>query len=145
MDEILALDLLVLSAHTHAAGDDFTEASHRAALAAVLPKSTIFKQHRRGQLAGYAYLWPKGGGLWFVGGLAVHPSFRAGPVLKALLSSLEGLVRAEQISELQSHVYKTNPRSLALHKRLGFTKIAENEKGFAFSLQAQKIAAFSKG
>ena len=141
MEEILALDLLVLRAHTLAAGGDFTEASHRAALAAVLPKSTILKVHRRGRLAGYAYLWPKGGGLWFVGGLAVHPDFRAGRVLKTLLALVEGVVRAENISELQSHVYKTNPRSLALHKRLGFAVIAENEKGFAFSLHSQKLEA----
>lgn len=139
MEEILALDLLVLRAHTLAAGDNFSEASHRAALAAVLPKSTVFKAHRTGRLAGYAYLWPKSSGLWFVGGLAVHPDFRTGPVLKTLLVSIEGMVKAGKISELQSHVYKTNPRSLALHKRLGFTVIAENEKGFAFALQTQQL------
>ena len=133
MEEILALDLLTLTAHTRAAGDVFDEASHRAALEKVLPKSEIIKIHRQGQLAGYAYLWPKGGGLWFVGGFAVHPDYRGGKVLGALLSDIKTLVKAKNIGEVQSHVYKTNPRSLALHRRLGFAVIDENEKGFAFS------------
>ena len=135
MEEILALDMLTLAAHTLAAGDGFTEAGHRAALAEVLPKSEVIKTHREGRLAGYAYLWPKGGGLWHVGGFAVHPDFRNGRVLRVLLVKVEALAEARGIVELQSHVYKTNPRSLALHRRLGFTKIAENDKGFAFSLK----------
>lgn len=135
MDEILALDMLTLPAHTHAAGEIFTEASHRAALAQVLPKSEVIKIHRHGRLAGYAYLWPKGGGLWHVGGFAVHPDFRTGRVLRGLLGKVEALAKTKGIAELQSHVYKTNPRSLALHRRLGFVKINENEKGFAFSLK----------
>ncbi len=135
MEEILALDMLTLPAHTHAAGDEFSEASHRAALAQVLPKSEVIKIHRHGRLAGYAYLWPKGGGLWHVGGFTVHPDFRTGRVLRRLLAKIEALAKAKGIAELQSHVYKTNPRSLALHRRLGFVEFEENEKGFAFSLK----------
>ncbi len=135
MEEILALDMLTLPAHTHAAGDDLSAASHRAALEKVLPKSEVIKIHHHGQLAGYAYLWPKGGGLWHVGGFAVHPDFRTGLVLRELLAKVEALAKAKGIAELQSHVYKTNPRSLALHRRLGFMEINENEKGFAFSLK----------
>ena len=135
MEEILALDMLTLTAHTLAAGDGFSEASHRAALARVLPKSEVIKIHRRGRLAAYAYLWPKGGGLWHVGGFAVHPDYRKGGVLRGLLAEMRALVKANGVVELQSHVYKTNPRSLALHRRLGFAVIAENEKGFAFSLR----------
>jgi len=126
--------MLTLTAHTRAAGDVFDEASHRAALEKVLPKSEIIKIHRQGRLAGYAYLWPKGGGLWFVGGFAVHPDFRSGTVICALLARVRAFAEVEGITELQSHVYKTNARSLALHNRLGFTLIAENDKGFAFSL-----------
>ena len=129
------MDLLTLTAHTVAAGDDFTEASHRAALAGVLPKSEVIKIYRHGRLAGYAYLWPKGGGLWHVGGFAVHPDFRTGRVLRGLLGKVEALAKAKGIAELQSHVYKTNPRSLTLHRRLGFVVIDENEKGFALSLK----------
>jgi len=135
VEDILALDMLTLTAHTRAAGDDFTEASHRAALARVLPKSEVIKTYRHGRLAGYAYLWPKGGGLWHVGGFAVHPDFRTGRVLWGLLGKVGALAKAKGIVELQSHVYKANPRSLALHRRLGFVVIDENEKGLAFSLK----------
>jgi ribosomal protein S18 acetylase RimI-like enzyme len=135
VEDILALDMLTLQAHTRAAGDVFDEASHRTALAEVLPKSEVIKIHRGETLAGYTYLWPKGGGLWFVGGFAVHPGFRTGAVLRALLAKFRVLAAEKNIAELQSHVYKTNPRSLALHRRLGFAEIDENEKGFAFSLK----------
>jgi len=142
MEEILALDMQTLRAHTLAAGQVFDEVSHRAALKRVLPKSKVVKVFRKERLAGYVYLWPKGDGLWFVGGFAVHPGFRFGNVLRALLRAVEGLVISENIRELQSHVYKTNARSLALHRRLGYEVVDENEKGYAFSLKlAGEISA----
>ena len=140
MQEILALDRLTLTAHTRAAGDEFTTATHRAALVAILPKSKIIKIHRGALLAGYAYLWPKEDGLWHMGGFGIHPNFRFGRVIKQLLAEIKVLVRQEGITELQSHVYKTNLRSLALHRRLGFKVIDENEKGFAFSLKQMNIS-----
>lgn len=133
MEEILALDMLTLHAHTVAAGDVFDEASHRAALEKVLPKSEIIRIYREDRLAGYAYLWPKGGGLWHVGGFAVHPDFRFGRVIADLLAAITDFAWREGILELQSHVYKTNPRSVALHRRLGFEVIDEHAKGLAFS------------
>ena len=140
MEEILALDMLTLRVHTLAVGGEFTPESHRTALAAVLPKSKIVKIHRGAVLAGYTYLWPKGGGLWFVGGFGIHPDFRFGRVIAQLLAELKALVEQEAITELQSHVYKTNQHSIALHRRLGFQLIQENQKGFAFSLKLADYA-----
>jgi ribosomal protein S18 acetylase RimI-like enzyme len=158
MEEILALDMLTLRAHTLAVGDEFTTERHRAALVAVLPKSKIVKIHRSATLAGYTYLWPKGGGLWFVGGVGIHPDFRFGRVIAQLLAEIKTLAEHEGITELQSHVYKTNQRSIALHQRLGFKFIQENQKGLAFSLKladnanplqsfpnTQKVAPSAKG
>ena len=126
--------MLTLAAHTRAAGVDFSEEQHRKALTATLPKAHIIKIHRAARLAGYAYLWPKENGLWFVGGFAIHPDFRFGRVIAELLQSILELAKVERISSLESHVYKTNTRSLALHNRLGFEIVRENEVGVAFSL-----------
>ncbi len=132
MEEIVALDMLTLTAHTRAAGAAFTEGSHRAALAQVLPISEIIKVHRQGRLAGYAYLWPKNGGLWHVGGFAVHPDFRAGRVLGALLEKVEALALAEGIAELQSHVYKTTCGHWRYIDGWGLWKLMKTKRGLPF-------------
>lgn len=134
MEEILALDLLTLKAHTVAAGDRFTAKGHRAALCGALAKSHVVKIYRGERLAGYTYLWPKAAGVWFVGGFAVHPDFRFGRVILELLRRIESHARVQGITTLESHAHKTNRRSLGLHKRLGFVPMQENAKGIAFAL-----------
>ena len=134
LDDILALDTLTLSEHTIAAGAEFDIERHRSLLEGSLSRCEVITVYRGDRLAGYAMLEPLDGSSWFVSALNTHPDYRNASVLRALLRDLSVLTERHGVSNLVSHVYKTNVPSIRFHQKLGFDLVDENEKAFAFSL-----------
>jgi L-amino acid N-acyltransferase YncA len=141
VDELLALDLLTLREHTERAGDRLEPEAHSVALRESLKISKVCAVRRSGELVAYAMLNQVSGSSWFVRSFNTHPAHRTAPVIRELLQQVGELARQEGISELRSHVYKTNLRSLAFHRRLGFRITRENEKGVEFFATAQELAS----
>lgn len=139
IDEYLRIDLLALRAHTEAAGDPFDATEHRARLARSFAISEICEVRRHGVVVAYAMLRPKTGGVWFVSAFNVHPNHRTPGVFAALAAEFIAQLQRQRVCEIQSHVYRTNIRSMALHRRLGFVITRENEKGVAFTGSVARI------
>ncbi len=143
LDELVALDLLTLRAHTEQAGDALDEAPLRLALAKTLAVSESAVVRRDDRLLAYALLQPQPSEAepdrWFVTGFNTHPAHRSAPVLLALFGQMAALVRRHGIGSLHSHVYKTNRASVAFHRRLGFDVLQENAKAFAFAARVTDL------
>jgi L-amino acid N-acyltransferase YncA len=139
VDEILALDLLTLRAHTELAGDVFDPHKQRIAIEKSLAVSEVVAVRREGALVAYAMLQPREAGCWFVTGFNTHPSHRTAPVFRDLFAQLADVVHRRAITSLRSNVYKTNHRSMAFHRRLGFKVTRENAKGVEFSASLEEL------
>lgn len=139
IDEYLHIDVLALRAHTEEAGDQLDETEHRARLARSFAISEICEVRRRGVVLAYAMLRPKAHGVWFVTAFNVHPNNRTPGVFAALAAEFIAKLQHHGISEIQSNVYRTNIRSMKLHRRLGFIITRENEKGVEFTASAATI------
>ena len=134
IDAIAALDAMVLADHTRRAGDEFDIAVHRQALHRSLERSQLICVARDGMHVAHTYFWPHGETVWFVGGFSIHPQYRNASVLGELGRRVAQIMDEKEIGSLVSHVYRTNTLSLAFHRRLGFSVVAQNEKGFALSI-----------
>jgi L-amino acid N-acyltransferase YncA len=132
LDELLALDLLTLRTHTERAGDVFQVDQQRERLQRSLNDSEVCSVRRQGELVAYAMLRPESNACWFVGAFSTHPLHRTSTVVSELLAKVVSLARKRGISELKSHVYKTNRLSIAFHRKLGFHIARENEKAIEF-------------
>jgi L-amino acid N-acyltransferase YncA len=140
-EELLALDLITLREHTERAGDRIDPEAHMARLRESLGFSRTCTVRRGGSLVAYAMLNQVSDASWFVRAFNIHPVHRSAPVIKALLQQVARLAQREGISELRSHVYKTNRLSMAFHRRLGFRVTKENEKGVEFFATVEELAA----
>jgi len=58
-----------------------------------------------------------------------------------LFQAFAALVKRLGITELRSHVYKTNRLSMSFHRRLGFRITKENAKGVEFFASVAAMAA----
>lgn len=139
VDELLALDLLTLRAHTEQAGDTFDVDEQRIKLQKAVDISEICSVRRDGNLVAYAMLRPDSGACWFVGAFGIHPSHRTYAVMTDLLAKIATLAKERGIGELRSHVYKTNRLSVAFHRKLGFRVTRENDKAFEFFTTADEL------
>jgi ribosomal protein S18 acetylase RimI-like enzyme len=140
VEEFLALDLLTLREHTERAGDRLDPAQQADRLRESLPESELCTVRRHGALVAYAMLRPMAGSSWFVLGFNTHPAHRSTTVMRELLAALATLAQRKGITDLRSHVYKTNGLSMAFHRRLGFCITKENEKGVEFFATTQDLA-----
>lgn len=131
LDAIVDLDMVLLKAHTEAAGDRFDRAPHRRALAERLEHAEIIDIWRENELIAYSFVWPKTN-RWFVGGFAIRPDHRNAAIMCELIARLLVCTRTGDQSYVESHVYKTNRLSMGFHQRLGFRTIRENRRGVAF-------------
>jgi L-amino acid N-acyltransferase YncA len=141
LEELLALDLLTLREHTESAGDRMDPEGHAARLQESLRFSRICAVRRQGQLVAYAMLNQVSGSSWFVRAFNTHPEHRSAPVIRELLQQVGELALREGVSELRSHVYKTNRLSMAFHRRLGFRVTKENDKGVEFFATVEQLAS----
>jgi len=141
VEELLSLDLLTLREHTERAGDRIDPETHAARIRESLEISRLCSVRRDGILVAYAMLNQVSGSSWFVRGFNTHPEHRSASVFKGLFQQLVAIARNEGISELRSHVYKTNRLSMAFHRRLGFRVTKENEKGVEFFAMAEELAS----
>ncbi|WP_201786983.1 GNAT family N-acetyltransferase [Acidihalobacter prosperus] len=146
VEELLALDLLTLRELTELAGDRVDPEQHAANLReslrfASLRFSRTCAVRRNDLLVAYAMLNQVSGSSWFVRGFNTHPEHRSAPVLRELLEQVSELARRESITELRSHVYKTNRLSMAFHRRLGFRVTKENAKGVEFFAMVEDLAS----
>jgi L-amino acid N-acyltransferase YncA len=139
--ELLSLDMLTLREHTERAGDSLDAETHEKRLRESLESSRICAVWRNGSLVAYAMLNQASGSSWFVRAFNTHPSHRNASVLRELFHKLGAVVTQEGISELRSHVYKTNLLSMAFHRRLGFRVTKENEKGVEFFATVKDLAS----
>jgi ribosomal protein S18 acetylase RimI-like enzyme len=131
LEELLELDLLTLRAHTERAGDSLDPQCHREKLLAAMAVSESCAVRRDGRLAGYALL-KANADHWFVFAFNTHPDHRNASVMIELMRQVLAIVERTGISELRSHVYKTNEPSLNFHRKLGFRVSKENTKGVEF-------------
>lgn len=129
LEEVLALDLVCLHDPD---GGPLDAKTHRERLAISIPTSEWVCLRRHGLLVAYGYLWPQGPGDWFVGGIAIHPKYRAAPTIAALGAAMRERIEGLGIATLRSHVLRSNAASLRLHRKLGFTVEQENERAIAF-------------
>lgn len=145
LDDILALDLLTLREHTEHAGDVFDAASQREKLEQSLAACDLMVVHRQQVLIAYAMLQVQvqEGGLGFVLGFNTHPDHRNGSVFRELFARIARLARRRSITSLRSNVYKTNRRSMAFHRRLGFKVTRENTKGVEFTAELADLMSAS--
>jgi ribosomal protein S18 acetylase RimI-like enzyme len=141
VEELLNLDLLTLREHTERAGDRIDSETHAARIRESLDISRLCSVRRNGNLVAYAMLNQVSGSSWFVRGFNTHPEHRSASVFKELFQQLGAIARNEGISELRSHVYKTNKLSMAFHRRLGFRVTKENEKGVEFFATVEELAS----
>jgi RimJ/RimL family protein N-acetyltransferase len=132
LEELLALDILTLREHTEQAGDKIDEHQHADRLRASLLISHVCQVRRHGKLVAYAMLSPDRGDRWLVRAFNIRPQYRTSVVMLELLRATLALVERVGITELRSNVYKTNVRSIAFHKRLGFRVTRESDKGIEF-------------
>lgn len=140
VDELLALDALTLREHTERAGDAFDVGEHRLKLQKSLRVNEVCSVRREGKLVAYAMLRPDSGACWFVGAFGTHPLYRTYAVITELLARIAALANERGISELKSHVYKTNRLSITFHRKLGFQVTRENDKGFEFFIRIHELA-----
>ena len=141
IEELLALDLLTLRAHTEQAGDVWNEEQQRQTVTASLLVSKLCTVRRSGKLVAYARLHPTAQGVWFVSGFNTHPEHRTAPVLVDLFAQLSGVIEEAGACELRSHVYKTNRPSINFHRRLGFEVARENARALEFVISAEALKA----
>lgn len=144
LDELLALDLLTLRAHTELAGDVLDEAAHRQTLAQTLETAEVVAVRRAGALVAYAMLRPQEAGLWFVLAFNTHPARRDANVFRELFAQLAALAERLSITALRSNVYRTNRLSMAFHRRLGFRVTREAEKGVEFTASLDELTAATR-
>lgn len=143
IEELLALDLLTLREHTERAGDALDREVHAAQLRQSLQISQVCVVRREGALVAYAMLSPESqsAGGWFVRAFNTHPRHRTSAVMRELFEAMAELVARLGITELRSHVYKTNRLSMAFHRKLGFRITRENAKGVEFLASVAELAA----
>jgi hypothetical protein len=144
IEELLALDMLTLRAHTVSAGDEFNEERQRLSLIASMHVSQICTVRRYEALVAYAMLRPESDTCWFVTGFNTHPLHRTAAVMRELFSSLSVVFDHHGITELRSHVYKANSLSMSFHKRLGFRITRENDKAVEFFINVKEIVGWAK-
>lgn len=91
----------------------------------------------------YAMLSPEAesAGSWFVRAFNTHPQHRTSAVMLELFQAFAVLVKRLGITELRSHVYKTNQLSMSFHHKLGFRITKENAKGVEFFASVAEMAA----
>jgi len=147
VEEFLALDLLTLREHTEQAGDVLDPDVQRLAIERALAASQVAAVRRNGQLVAYAMLQPQESGRWFVTGFNTHPAHRSSPIFRELFGQISAVAERRGITSLRSHVYKTNLRSVAFHRRLGFQVTRENAKAIEFTASLADLTAnpFVKG
>ena len=138
LDDYLALDLLTLRAHTEAAGDQLDPAEQAARLREALALGEVVEVRQGALLQAYSMLRPQDG-YWLVTAFNTHPAHRNGGVLRALLQQLWLRVQALGIQELRSHVYHSNTRSLAFHRKLGFVPGRQNARGVELILPVARL------
>jgi len=139
IEELLALDMLTLREHTASAGDELNEERHRLSLNASMQISELCSVRRDGALVAYAMLRPESATCWFVTGFNTHPLYRTAAVMRELFSSLAVVFKCYEITELRSHVYRTNNLSTSFHKRLGFRITRENDKAVEFFINVAEL------
>jgi hypothetical protein len=139
--EILALDQLTLREHTERAGDVLDIEYQREILRKALPVSRVCSVRRNGGLVAYAMMHPESRGGWFVTAFNTHPLHRNAPVLQELFFKFAALAHELDITQLKSHVYKTNLLSMSFHQRLGFRVAKENAKAVEFVATPAELRA----
>lgn len=133
--------MLTLREHTERAGDRIDPQRHAEQVRSSLELSRVCEVRRGGELVAYAMLNQVSGSTWFVRGFNTHPAYRSAPVMLELFSGVGEVVSEEGISELRSHVYKTNRLSMAFHRRLGFQVARENERAVEFVATVEHLAS----
>jgi ribosomal protein S18 acetylase RimI-like enzyme len=136
LEDVLALDVLCLR---DAEGGSLDAARHRELLAQSLPRSEWAVVYRDGILVAYGYLWPKQDGVWFVGGLAIHPDYRGAATVRALADAMRALISRTGALRLESHVRRDNRESQRLHRRLGFVVVQESDRATAFTADCTEL------
>ncbi|GAA5176356.1 hypothetical protein GCM10025771_10870 [Niveibacterium umoris] len=132
IDEILALDLLTLKAHTEQAGDRIDAAPHRARLCEILPVSRLSPVRRDGRLVAYGMVTQHAYATWIVTAFNIHPAHRTAGVMRQMLAGMAALIESLGLDEICSHVYKANAASVRFHTALGFAINRENDKAYEF-------------
>ena len=145
LEDVLAMDLLTLREHTTRAGDVLDAELHRQRLTASLSVSEFCSVRQDGRLVAYALFRPEhegsGAGMHFVSGLCIHPAFRTPSIILELCRVMLDRLRACGVQCLRSNVYRTNARSVAFHRKLGFRVTRENDKGLEFTGSVDEIVA----
>ncbi|MCY0386733.1 hypothetical protein OVY01_05675 [Robbsia sp. Bb-Pol-6] len=86
LQEIVALDLLTLRAHTERAGDILDADLHPVRVRGMLERCKVCLVRKATILVAYAALAPESQTCWFVQAFNTHPSHRTPAVLSALLA-----------------------------------------------------------
>lgn len=136
---IAEIDLLTMRDWRGGQPKALDPAAHLAAVAASLERGRAVTIWQRERLAGYAIFVPRAPGLGFVSGLALHPE-RAGPgTIRRLMRAIAAFLAEAPFERLESHVFRRNRASVAMHRRLGFEVVQENEYGYAFGAPVARV------
>lgn len=141
VDAITALDLITL--FDRRIGDDapLDPETHRVAVAETLKTGQAVTVWHGDALAAYAVFIPRGEGVWFATGIALHPDLAGPGTIRQLRDKIADFLRGQDVAWVESNVFRSNLKSVALHRRLGFEVFRENEHGFAFAASAEHLRA----
>jgi hypothetical protein len=141
IDAITALDLQTM--YDWRAGDQapLDAEAQRAAVAKSLETGEAVTIWREDALAAYAVFVPRGQGQWFASGIALHPDLAGPGTIRSLRAAVGRFLARADVSLVESNVYKSNRKSVALHRRLGFAVTRENDFGLAFRAEAAALIA----
>lgn len=138
-DAITGLDLMTMYDRRGGGEDPLDPATQRAAVAAALQTGEAVAIWQGDTLAAYAMFVPRGEGVWFATGIALHPEHRHAGVMRQLRAGIARFLASQDVAIVESNVFKTNRKSVALHRRLGFEVFRENDFGYAFRASAMRI------
>ena len=146
IDEIVELDRINMSSIIEAQGGMFDEDRRRNSLVADLSKGlVIIPNIENEQLIAYLELLQIDNRNVKVRSIQIHPGCNKGLALKKLFSRFLEFFPKNTLPEyFCSKVHKANTKSLALHKKLGFTRYKTDDDSDYFKVQGNTLYEYIK-
>jgi hypothetical protein len=126
-DQIIALDRKNMEATLKAVGRDFPEDRRRTTL--FHPSNRMIVATKEQEVVGYTdycddLIDPRD---LYLSSIQIEAAHRRGPLFKLLLSNLLIDLKSRKFRIVKTHIQKSNPRMIAIAKKLGFV-VEENPK-----------------
>lgn len=128
----LALERLTLSELSREAGYQIDWAAYRDGLRESIDSGIVVDRWQGDIVIALATMKALSETHWFLTMLALHPQHRGPKKLGSFLQDIARQLVDQGAQKLSSHVLKNNSASVALHRRLGFQVVKENDRGYAF-------------